>query len=125
MDLTNVVTLVKVKELERLLWETKYNKNKSKFLIEGFSKGFSLEYDGPRDIQQTVPNLKLKDQKESVILWNKVMKEVKLKRFAGPFKKPRFEFYIQSPIGLVPKDDDDHRLIFHLSYPRGTGKCEC
>ena len=50
------------------------------------------------------------------------MKEVKLKRFTGPFKKPPFEYYIQSPIGLVPKDEDDHRLIFHLSYPRGTGK---
>ena len=47
------------------------------------------------------------------------MKEVKLKRFAGPYEKIPFQYYIQSPIGLVPKDDGkDTRLIFHLLYPR-------
>ena len=56
------------------------------------------------------------------ILWNKVMKEVKLKRFVGPFTSPPFKYYIQSPIGLVPKSNGDVRLIFHLSYPRGATK---
>ena len=47
------------------------------------------------------------------------MKEVKEERYAGPFEKIPFEHYIQSPIGLVPKDwGKDTRLIFHLSYPR-------
>ena len=49
------------------------------------------------------------------------MKEVKEKRYAGPFKQIPFEDggYIQSPIGLVPKDNGTStRLIFHLSYPR-------
>ena len=51
------------------------------------------------------------------------MKEVKLKRYAGPFQTIPFEHYIQSPIGLVSKDNGkDVRLIFHLSYPRNTGK---
>ena len=53
------------------------------------------------------------------------MKEVKLKRFAGPFDKPPFEYFIQSPIGLVPKSNGDTRLIFHLSYPRKTGSEQC
>ena len=44
------------------------------------------------------------------------MKEVKLKRVAGPFNNIPFESYIQSPIGLVPKAKDQTRLIFHLSY---------
>ena len=39
-----------------------------------------------------------------MILWNKVMKEVEAKRFAGPFEKIPFDNFIQSPIGLVPKD---------------------
>ena len=57
-----------------------------------------------------------------VELWNKVMKEVKAKRYAGPFTKIPFDNYIQSPIGLVPKDGGKQtRLIFHLSHPR-TGK---
>ena len=47
------------------------------------------------------------------------MKEVKLGRYAGPFKKVPFKHYIQSLIGLVAKDNGkDTRLIFHLSYPR-------
>ena len=33
------------------------------------------------------------------------------------FDSPPFESYIQSPIGLVPKDGNKTRLIFHLSYP--------
>ena len=44
------------------------------------------------------------------------MKEVKAGRFAGPFEHPLFENFVQSPIGLVPKGEDQTRLIFHLSY---------
>ena len=47
------------------------------------------------------------------------MTEVEAKRFAGPFSAPPFKHYVQSPIGLVPKDKGKKtRLIFHLSYPR-------
>ena len=47
------------------------------------------------------------------------MKEVKAKRYAGPFTDIPFDNFIQSPIGLVPKDGGkDCRLIFHLSHPR-------
>ena len=45
------------------------------------------------------------------------MKEVRVKRVAGPYESIPFEDYIQSPIGLVPKKGGDQtRLIFHLSY---------
>ena len=46
-----------------------------------------------------------------------------LGRYAGPFRAiPYQDNFIQSPIGLVPKDGGkDTRLIFHLSYPRGKG----
>ena len=64
------------------------------------------------------PSLKLNVGSE-VILWNKVMKEVGKKRFAGPFSEIPFKNFIQSPIGLVPKDNGkDVCFIFHLSYPR-------
>ena len=47
------------------------------------------------------------------------MKEVELGRFAGPYDEPPFEHFVQSPIGLVPKDKGlKTRLIFHLSYPK-------
>ena len=34
-----------------------------------------------------------------------MMKEVKLKRFAGPFDTPSFQNFIQSLVDLVPKGD--------------------
>ena len=47
------------------------------------------------------------------------MKEVALKRYAGPYDKLPFEYYVQSPIGLIPKSGGKTRLIFHLSYDFG------
>ena len=68
-----------------------------------------------------MPNLKF-NVGNHLILWNKVMKEVAAKRFAGPFGKIPSEYFMQSPIRLVEKDGgNDTRLIFHLSYPRGQG----
>ena len=47
------------------------------------------------------------------------MKEVQAGRYAGPFEELPFEYFIQSPIGLVPKDQGTKtRFIFHLSHPR-------
>ena len=118
-DLNNIVTPVKYWVLEKLLHQYNYDKDKTQYLVNGFREGFSIQYHGPTDIQQTAPNLKFHIGDE-VVLWNKVMKEVKLKRYAGPFKIIPFKNFIQSPIGLVPKDNGKNtRLIFHLSYPRG------
>ena len=92
--------------------------DKTEFLVNSFKNGFLLGYQGPKVIQRYAPNLKLRVGNETV-LWNKVMKEVRERRYAGPFKTPPFQNFIQSPIGLVPKDGGrDTRLIFHLSYPR-------
>ena len=47
------------------------------------------------------------------------MTEVKAKRYAGPFKRIPFRYYIQSPIGFMPKDKGKKtRIIFHLSDPK-------
>ena len=117
-DLESIVTPVNYTKLETLLKQAKYNASKTKFLIEGFKNGFDIGYAGPENIQRRAPNLKLRVGNET-ILWNKVMKEVRDGRFAGPFLQPPFDNFIQSPIGLVPKDNGvNTRLIFHLSYPR-------
>ena len=53
------------------------------------------------------------------------MKEVKMRRVAGPFESIPFEHYIQSLIGPVLKTGKDQtRLIFHLSYDFGKKECE-
>ena len=106
--------------LRQLLEDSNYYPMETKFLVDGFSNGFSIGYQGPEDVKITSLNLKFREVGDPITLWNKVMKEVKAERYAGPFEEIPFSNYIQSPIGLVPKDGGkDTRLIFHLSYPRG------
>ena len=76
--------------------------------------GFPIGYEGNRQVKQSVPNRTLNVGDET-ILWNKVMKEVHLNRYAGPFNEVPFEFFIQSPIGLVPKSNGDVQLS--STYP--------
>ena len=97
-----------------------YDEYKTKHLVDGFTHGFDLKFRGNHKVKRTAANLKFQPGVGSPLeLWNKVMKEVKAKRYAGPFVKPPFEHFIQSPIGLVPKDKGTKtRLIFHLSHPR-------
>ena len=44
------------------------------------------------------------------------MKEVRVGRYAGPYEEIPYEYFIQSPVGLVPKVGNKTRIIFHLSY---------
>ena len=121
-DLDNIKTPVKTEVFENLLLESNYDAVETQFLIHGFKHGFSIGYCGPENVQIKSPNLKFREIGDPVTLWNKVMKEVKEERYAGPFEQIPFKNYIQSPIGLVPKDGGKStRLIFHLSYPRGKG----
>ena len=115
----SIVTPVNVNSLHRLLCESNYDTAKTKFLIDGFTNGFDLGYAGSMQVRHTAPNLKLREVSSKIKLWNKIMKEVRAKRVAGPFQQIPFNYYIQSPVGLVPKDSGNStRLIFHLSYPR-------
>ena len=121
-DLTNIKTPVLPDVLQQLLTESSNDKQKTKFLVDSFRNSFPIGYQGDRNIQQTAPNLKI-TVGTKIDLWNKVMKEVEVGRYAGPYESIPFKNYIQSPIGLVPKDGGRAtRLIFHLSYPRAKGK---
>ena len=118
-NMDDVITPVNVTKLQQILNESKYDVDKTQYLIDGFSNGFDLGYRGPEDVQQQAANLKFSIG-DKIELWNKVMKEVKEQRYAGPFSSIPFDQYIQSPIGLVPKDGGKKtRLIFHLSFPKG------
>ena len=87
-----------------------------KFLENGFTNGFNICYEGPQNRRSSSENIPITVGDE-VELWNKLMKEVKMKTVAGPFDEIPFEIYIQSVINLVPKAGQDAtRLIFHLSY---------
>ena len=104
-----------------MLNESGYDQNETQFLENGFRNGFSLEYHGPTERQSRSHNLPF-SVGDPIVLWNILMKEVKLKRVAGPFDQIPFDNYIQSPIGLIPKagSGDQTRLVFHLSYDFGA-----
>ena len=103
LDLDNIVTPVKVKKFVKLLRQSNYDEEEVLFLEDGFTRGFDIGYEGPYVRQSQSKNIPLNNIGNETLLWNKIMKEVKLKRVAGPFKEVPFDNYIQSPIGLVPK----------------------
>ena len=116
-DLETIITPVNVEQLVQLLNEVNYNKEEVLFLENGFKNGFDLGYEGPMTRQSIAANIPFTVGNKQE-LWSKIMREVKLKRVAGPFKTVPFNDYVQSPIGLVPKagSGDQTCLIFHLSY---------
>ena len=115
----SIVTPVNVPAYKALMEEANYDADEIAFLVDGFQNGFSLQYQRKTHVRQFSPNLKLNSKEEVKVVCNKVMKEVEAKRYVGPFTSPPFEYFIQSPIGLVPKDrGKDYRLIFHLFYLR-------
>lgn len=125
--MTSITTPVKIDEFERLMREADYAEEKIQFLVHGFTKGFQLGYQGPLNGKRFAPNHALRAGNK-YILWNKLIKEVELKRCCGPWLKKEIPFthFIQSPITLIPKKGattttglDSCRLIFDLSWPRG------
>ena len=121
-NLTDVVTPINHVTFGKLLREANYDDEATQFIENGLKFGFRLQYNGAKNVQVKAPNLKLNVGSKTE-LWNKVMNEVSLGRYAGPYEEPPFENFIQSPIGLVPKDGGTKtRLIFHLSYPKNSGR---
>ena len=107
-----------MQQLKKFLDETKYNENKAEELITGFTEGFDLGYAGVRTRCDVSSNIPLRIGTK-IDLWNKIMKEVQLGWYSGPYKEIPYQNYIQSPIGLVPKSGNKTRLIFHLSFEFG------
>ena len=114
-DLQNIQMPIDVNEFHRLLMETNYDRSETRFLVDGFTNGFSIGYASIEERADMSDNIPL-TVGDSFEMWKKIMKEVKLGRFTGPFSKPPFKNFIQSPIRLVPKANNQTRLIFHLSY---------
>ena len=72
-------------------------------LLEGFSTGFRINYEGPR-LPTSCKNLKLLIQNED-IAWDKVMEEVHLGRIAGPFSYRPISNLRCSPVCLIPEEN--------------------
>ena len=103
-DLHNLVAPVNVDVLHNLLVQAGYPSNDTEFLVNGFSRGFDLGYQGPTSRQDTSKNLPIRAGSQ-VQLWNKIIKEVNLGRYAGPFERIPYKNYIQSPWDWSPKQE--------------------
>ena len=117
-NLETIHTVLDGDHFAQLLREAYYDEQEVKFLRNGFTQGFKIGYEGPTDRQEKAHNIQ-RSCGAKTDLWNKMIKEVNLKRFAGPFTSIPYDRYIQLPTGLVPKGQGQGqtRLIFHLSWP--------
>ena len=77
-DLKNVITPVDVDRLVHLLRESDYDETETLFLENGFCNGFDIGYEGPQQRMSESDNIPLTVGNKTE-LWNKIMKEVKLK----------------------------------------------
>ena len=102
-------------QFKELLRQSNYDTKETEFLLEGFTRGFDIGYRGTPNRQSYAENIPI-TVGSTQELWDKVMKEVRAGRYAGPYKKIPYKNFIQSPIGLVPKAGNKTRLIFHLSF---------
>ena len=124
LDIETIVTPIKVNKFNQLLLDAKFPEEDRKFLIQGFTEGFDIGYNGPKNRRSTADNIPFSiGVGDDIEMWNKIMKEFRLGQYAGPFKEIPYDYYIQSPKGLVAKDGGKKtHLIFHLSYDFGPGE---
>ena len=103
-NLESIVTPVKVKVFTQLLTAAGYLNDEVNWIRNGFTHGFDIGYQGPQCRQSLSNNIPLKIGNKTE-LWNKLMKEVNLKRVVGPFNQIPYDNFIQSPIGWYLKQE--------------------
>lgn len=110
-----VVTPVKTDRLQH--WLAPLPHDHSHFLLEGFSKGFRIHFDGPQIVNPPHNHPSIFHYHAQV--QDMLSKELALGRISGPFQHPPYDHLVLSPLGIVPKKDPGKfRLIHDLSYPR-------
>ena len=97
-----------------------YHSALSDYLIQGFSFGFSLDFQGPQ-LSNRCTNLPSALQSPDIVS-TKLQRELDAGRIQGPFRHPPFSTpFNVSPIGLHPKKaPGEFRLIHHLSHPHSA-----
>jgi hypothetical protein len=85
--------------------------------LDGIAQGVRIGYFGSRSAFRDCANLTSADEQPEAITAD-LNKEVLNGRMAGPFDPLPAPNLMCSPIGAVPKDEDDWRRIHHLSWPR-------
>ena len=107
-------TPIRIDVLTELL--SGYDQSTSKFLIDGFSKGFSLKCQKLYDDVTHNNHQSLYDEPRTAS--DLINKELSANRISGPFDKKPFNKFHVSPLKLQPKKEQGKfRLIHNLSAP--------
>ena len=94
-----------------------YDVVKTNELVEGFSSGFLIHYNGPN--QEVAAQSHISVAKKISVVHAKLEKVLKMNRIAGPFEEPPLDNLRISPLGCVPKKEQNS-IIHDLSYPKGN-----
>ena len=94
------------------------------YLLNGFQRGFLLDYVGPHK-PSSCKNLLSASQNPAAVE-DKLSKELSLGRIAGPILERAFPSLRISPLGLIPKKTPGgFRLIHRLPFPHGDSINSC
>ncbi|KAM4748944.1 protein KTI12 homolog [Rhinophrynus dorsalis] len=118
MALGKAQSPVDIEELREALGGYPLRKE-ARFLLDGFMFGFKVPVQG--EVAQSGKPRNLKSAQEyPQVVRDKLEKELRAGRMAGPSESPPLRDLIVSPLGVVPKrEPGKFCLIQHLSYPEG------
>ena len=86
------------------------------YLIEGFTHGFRIGYEGDR-ISPSFSNNSRSALSHPREVEGKILSEIDNNRIAGPFSSPPLPGFKISPIAVRVKENGKIRLLHNLSYP--------
>jgi len=111
-------TPVNAEVLHSFLSKCNYDESETEYLVNGILNGFSVAC-VKKTFQDNCKNLKSALEFPHVVS-EKICKELKDNKIAGPFfHKPLNKLHV-SPIGICKKKErNKYRMIFHLSHPKG------
>ena len=95
-----------------------YHSDIVEFLLDGFSHGFRVGYQGSPPHGFLRNNLSADSNSDAVSA--SILKELQRGHTAGPFLTPPFHNLHCSPLGSAPKKDGSLRIILDLSSPSGS-----
>jgi hypothetical protein len=109
-------TPVKAVRLQHHLNNIGYDPNITKYLVEGFTHGFSIGH--LAEVEDSFgKNSHIVLSHEDIVA-DKLEKEIRLGRIMGPFDEPPFSPFHISPLNIRPKKSfNKYRLLHNLSHP--------
>ena len=91
--------------LGELLSKIEYLESKIEYLVEGFTKGFWVGFEGPR--RESLKGNHPSARDRPTIVKSKLQKEIDVNRIARPFRVVPLANFVTNPLRLVPKTNEE------------------